>query len=212
MHAWHFEYIVGPRPQIQSLTEHGYQPTCLRSVTSGLRGTSVNVRGIGVLNKWLKCATETQSLLASTPCWHKCHMITLVITLWYFVFLYLIFLSQQVLYFLLSTLVLTLYIDVVLSLSIKLQWHTLSICHVSPFGYQSINRRLVSADEARRNQCDQISDTWPIYKRKVSYENIYIYNVKTYCQCDIINNLTNHVIVGFANVSSWFKVFYTCQL
>ena len=34
-----------------------------------------------------------------------------------FVFLYLIFLSQQVLYFLLSTLVLTLYIDVVLSLS-----------------------------------------------------------------------------------------------
>ena len=38
-------------------------------------------------------------------------------TLWYFVFLYLIFLSQQVLYFLLSTLVLTLYIDVVLSLS-----------------------------------------------------------------------------------------------
>ena len=41
------------------------------------------------------------------------------LTLWYFVFLYLIFLSQQVLYFLLSTLVLTLYIDVVLSLSIK---------------------------------------------------------------------------------------------
>ena len=40
------------------------------------------------------------------------------LTLWYFVFLYLIFLSQQVLYFLLSTLVLTLYIDVVLSLSI----------------------------------------------------------------------------------------------
>ena len=39
------------------------------------------------------------------------------LTLWYFVFLYLIFLSQQVLYFLLSTLVLTLYIDVVLSLS-----------------------------------------------------------------------------------------------
>ena len=43
------------------------------------------------------------------------------LTLWYFVFLYLIFLSQQVLYFLLSTLVLTLYIDVVLSLSIELQ-------------------------------------------------------------------------------------------
>ena len=41
-------------------------------------------------------------------------------TLWYFVFLYLIFLSQQVLYFLPSTLVLTLYIDVVLSLSIGL--------------------------------------------------------------------------------------------
>ena len=78
MHAWHFENIVGPRPQIQSLTEHGYQPACLRSVTSGLRGTSVTVRGIGVLNKWLKCATETQYLLASTPCWHKCHMITLV--------------------------------------------------------------------------------------------------------------------------------------
>ena len=36
----------------------------------------------------------------------------------YFVFLYLIFLSQQMLYFLLSTLVLTLYIDVVLSLPI----------------------------------------------------------------------------------------------
>ena len=33
-------------------------------------------------------------------------------------FVYLIFLSQQVLYFLLSTLVLTLYLDVVLSLSI----------------------------------------------------------------------------------------------
>ena len=45
-------------------------------------------------------------------------LISLIITLWYFVFLYLIFLSQQVLYFLLSTLVLTLYIDVVLSLSI----------------------------------------------------------------------------------------------
>ena len=42
------------------------------------------------------------------------------LTLWYFVFLYLIFLSQQVLYFLLSTLVLTLYIDVVLSLSIDI--------------------------------------------------------------------------------------------
>ena len=41
------------------------------------------------------------------------------LTLWYFVFLYLIFLSQQVFYFLLSTLVLTLYIDVVLSLSIE---------------------------------------------------------------------------------------------
>ena len=41
------------------------------------------------------------------------------LTLWYFVFLYLIFLSQQVLYFLLSTLVLTLYIDVVLSLSTR---------------------------------------------------------------------------------------------
>ena len=64
--------------QIQSLTAHGYQPACLRSVTSGLRGTSVTVCGIGVLNKWLKCATETQSLLASRPCWHKCHMITLV--------------------------------------------------------------------------------------------------------------------------------------
>ena len=37
-----------------------------------------------------------------------------------FFFLYLIFLSQQVLYFLLSTLVLTLYIDVVLSLSMLL--------------------------------------------------------------------------------------------
>ena len=61
MHVWHFEYIVGPRPQIQSLTARGYQPACLRSVTSGLRGTSVTVRGIGVLNKWLKCATETQS-------------------------------------------------------------------------------------------------------------------------------------------------------
>ena len=45
--------------------------------------------------------------------------ISLRLTLWYFVFLYLIFLSQQVLYFLLSTLVLTLYIDVVLSLSIR---------------------------------------------------------------------------------------------
>ena len=78
-----FEYIVGPRPQIQSLTEHGYQPACLRSVTSGLRGTSVTVRGIGVLNKWLKCATETQSLLASTPCWHKCHMITLGYRSWF---------------------------------------------------------------------------------------------------------------------------------
>ena len=46
------------------------------------------------------------------------------LTLWYFVFLYLIFLSQQVLYFLLSTLVLTLYIDVVLSLSIE------EICYI----------------------------------------------------------------------------------
>ena len=45
------------------------------------------------------------------------------LTLWYFVFLYLIFLSQQVLYFLLSTLVLTLYIDVVLSLSILWEEH-----------------------------------------------------------------------------------------
>ena len=53
MYAWHFEYIVGPRPQIQSLTARGYQPACLRRVTSGLQGTSVTVRGIGVLNKWL---------------------------------------------------------------------------------------------------------------------------------------------------------------
>ena len=61
-----------------SKPDRAWIPTRLWSVTSGLRGTSVTVRGIGVLNKWLKCATETQSLLASTPCWHKCHMITLV--------------------------------------------------------------------------------------------------------------------------------------
>ena len=54
------------------------------------------------------------------------------LTLWYFVFLYLIFLSQQVLYFLLSTLVLTLYIDVVLSLSIKYShFHTSLIIMIS---------------------------------------------------------------------------------
>ena len=52
MYAWHFEYIVGPRPQIQSLKARGYQPASLRRVTSGLQGTSVTVRGIGVLNKW----------------------------------------------------------------------------------------------------------------------------------------------------------------
>ena len=49
----------------------------------------------------------TLACIWSTYDWWKKH-----------VFLYLIFLSQQVLYFLLSTLVLTLYIDVVLSLSI----------------------------------------------------------------------------------------------
>ena len=53
------------------------------------------------------------------------------LTLWYFVFLYFIFLSQQVLYFLLSTLVLTLYIDVVLSLSMKIYNDMIynMICH-----------------------------------------------------------------------------------
>ena len=50
------------------------------------------------------------------------HISTPHIMIFCFVFLYLIFLSQQVLYFLLSSLVLTLYIDVVLSLSILMEW------------------------------------------------------------------------------------------
>ena len=59
------------------------------------------------------------------------------LTTWYFVFLYLIFLSQQVLYFLLSTLVLTLYIDVVLSLSIGKESRTLDVqeVHFAVNGY-----------------------------------------------------------------------------
>ena len=40
--------------------------------------TSVHGIGIVVLNKWMKSATKTQSLLASTPWSHKSHMITLV--------------------------------------------------------------------------------------------------------------------------------------
>ena len=36
--------------------------------------TSVHGIGIVVLNKWMKCATKTQSLLASTPWSHKSHM------------------------------------------------------------------------------------------------------------------------------------------
>ena len=40
--------------------------------------TSVQGIGIVVLNKLMKCATKTQSLLASTPWSHKSHMITLV--------------------------------------------------------------------------------------------------------------------------------------
>ena len=40
--------------------------------------TSVHGIGIVVLTKWRKCATKTQSLLASTPWSHKSHIITLV--------------------------------------------------------------------------------------------------------------------------------------
>ena len=40
--------------------------------------TSVQGIGIVVLNKYMKCATKNQSLLASMPCSHKSHMITLV--------------------------------------------------------------------------------------------------------------------------------------
>ena len=40
----------------------------------------MSVRGISImmLNKWMKCATKTQSLLTAMPCSHKSHMITLV--------------------------------------------------------------------------------------------------------------------------------------
>ena len=48
------------------------------------------------------------------------------LTLWYFVFLCLVFLSRRVLCFLLGALVLTLYIDVVLSLSIR--WKSIYVC------------------------------------------------------------------------------------
>ena len=40
--------------------------------------SSLHGIGIVVLNEWMKCATKTQPLLASTPCSHNSHMITLV--------------------------------------------------------------------------------------------------------------------------------------
>ena len=57
-----------------------YQPACVRSECDigAPECTSVHGIGIVVLNKWMKCATKNQSLLASTPWSHKCHMITLV--------------------------------------------------------------------------------------------------------------------------------------
>ena len=40
--------------------------------------TSVHGIGIVMLKEWMKCATKTQSLLASTPWSHKSHVITLI--------------------------------------------------------------------------------------------------------------------------------------
>ena len=58
MHAWHQFWVNSWPTTANSKPDSPWIPACLRSVTSGLRGTSVTVRGIGVLNKWLKCATE----------------------------------------------------------------------------------------------------------------------------------------------------------
>ena len=74
MHGWYFEYM---RPKIQSLRAHTNRVSqkCDIGVAEC---TSVHGIGIVVLNKSMKCVTETQSLLASTPCSHKSHMIALV--------------------------------------------------------------------------------------------------------------------------------------
>ena len=52
--------------------------TCIRYENVSAICLSVHGISIGVLNKLMKCATKTQSLLASTPCSHKNHMIALV--------------------------------------------------------------------------------------------------------------------------------------
>ena len=67
MHAWHFENIVRLRPKIVDVWYTGV-----------LECTSVHGIAIVVLNKLMKFAGKTQSLLASTPCLHKSHVIALV--------------------------------------------------------------------------------------------------------------------------------------
>ena len=77
MHAWYFEYIVGLQTKSQSLTAHTNPPVyeVWHRVSGGTSGHGID---IVVLNKWMKCATKTQSLFTSTPCSHKSHMNALV--------------------------------------------------------------------------------------------------------------------------------------
>ena len=97
------------------------------------------------------------------------------LTLWYFVFLYLIFLSQQVLYFLLSTLVLTLYIDVVLSLSIGMFINT-----------------DISWDFHIQNRCKEMLYPLPLLKRLGATfpQNLLLQVYKSYIQPKVDYGLT----------------------
>ena len=57
MHAWYFECIVGPRPEIQSLKAHT-NPPVQEVWHRAAECTSVHGIGIMVLHKWIKCATK----------------------------------------------------------------------------------------------------------------------------------------------------------
>ena len=110
------------------------------------------------------------------------------LTLWYFVFLYLIFLSQQVLYFLLSTLVLTLYIDVVLSLSIP---------KVRIYNIPALAQTKLGAAQATSHYLKQ---WWLVYWR--IYASVRLNEFK---HCSGVITKYN-AVVNFMNIYLWAAV------
>ena len=116
------------------------------------------------------------------------------LTLWYFVFLYLIFLSQQVLYFLLSTLVLTLYIDVVLSLSI--------MSNFMPFVPSDLSANAQPPENAVNEQTDRWTDRQTNNNIHKHPWMLSVSHLDT-SACQIVGHFFQALCMQYTNPSPW---------